>query len=692
MKAVFLFSKQIALILLISFLLNSISNAQNIEFDKASFPNKKDELKQALRDIEAGDKFYEIGMHKFRDALPFYLKANNFNPNNAVLNYKIGLCYLTTNTKSMAIKFIEKSLELNKNATLDANYHLGRAYHFNYELDKAINQFEIYKSKLTAKDQVKIDDVNKKIAECKMAKELIKKPARVFIDNIRGPVNTRYPEYAPCISADESMMIFTACKDNTTGGNLDPNDDAFYFEDIYISYKNGNNWSEPINPGKPLNSDNHDAAVTLSPDGQSLLIYKGNINGGDIFECKLKGNTWSKPERLGKTINTDYHESSASYGPDGRTIYFVSDKPGGFGDRDIYFSKLNVKGKWEEPINLGPTINTNQTESAVFMHPDGKTLYFASRGHKTMGGFDIFKSVFENGKWSEPENIGYPINTTDDDRFFSITANGKYAYYSSEKEEGFGYADIYKITFLGAEKPVVMNTEDNLFAGNPKPVSNVVIEKTVEVTTSALTILKGKIIDNKTKQPLSAQIEITDNEKNEVVATFESNSTTGKYLISLPSGINYGIAVKAPDYLFYSENIDIKKSFKYNEVVKDIEMKQIIIGNKIVLNNIFFDFDKATLRPESEAELERLAALLKEMPNLKIELSGHTDNKGSATYNKTLSENRSKAVVDYLINNKSIDKNRLTFKGYGFDQPIATNDTEEGRQLNRRTEFKIISK
>ncbi|MDP4267083.1 MAG: OmpA family protein [Bacteroidota bacterium] len=671
--------------------INSVIKAQNVEFEKENFPNKKDQYKQAVRDIKEADKIIENeGTNLISQALPLYIKANDFNPNNALLNYKIGKCYLMTDEKVKSIPYLEKAAKLNKDVNPDLMYLLGKAYHYNMEWDKAISTYKEAMNKTSSANPAKIKEIQKKIEECNTGKELIKKPTRVFIDNIGPGVNTKYPEYSPCISADESMIIFTSRRDNENGTTLVSPEDNKPYEDIYISYNDNGKWTDAINPGKPLNSDTHDAAVALSPDGQKLFIYKGD-NGGDIYQCDLKKDQWSKPDRLPKTINTEYHESSASFSFDGKTIYFVSDKPGGFGGRDIYMSKMNEKGKWGEAINLGPIINTPYDEESVFMHPDGKTLYFSSKGHNTMGGYDIFKSVFENGTWSDPENIGYPVNTPDDDVFLSVAANGKHAYYTSAKPGGYGDKDIYMITFLGPEKEVVTNTEDNLLASLTQPISETVVEKAVEIKTNQVTILKGKILDDITKQPVLGTIEITDNEKNQLVATFESNASTGKYLVSLPSGKNYGIAVKSENYLFHSENIDVKSEKSYQEIYKDIYLKKATVGTKIVLKNIFFDFDKSTLRNESTAELERLTKLLNDMPALRIEISGHTDNKGTATYNKKLSEDRAQAVVDYLVS-KGINKSRLEYKGYGFDQPIAKNDTEQGRQMNRRTEFKILSK
>jgi outer membrane protein OmpA-like peptidoglycan-associated protein len=310
-----------------------------------------------------------------------------------------------------------------------------------------------------------------------------------------------------------------------------------------------------------------------------------------------------------------------------------------------------------------------------------------------MGGYDIFKSVYDDvtKTWSTPENLGYPVNTPDDDVFFVVSASGKHGYYASINGNGYGEKDIYMVTFLGAEKPMVMNNEDNLLASQTAPVKETVIAPVMQIKEAQLTILKGVITDAMTKKPLEATIELVDNTKNMVVATFTSNSATGKYLVSLPAGRNYGIAVKKEGYLFHSENFDIPATAAFQEVTKDVELKNVAVGSKIILKNIFFDFDKATLRPESTNELERLTKLLQDVPTLKIEIGGHTDSKGADDYNKKLSDNRAKAVVTYLIG-KGIAADRLTSAGYGEEQPIATNDTDEGRQMNRRTEFKIISK
>ncbi len=668
--------------------------AQNIEFTKDNFKDNKDGLKEAKNNIDKGDELFALATVFYKQALdPYYLSAQKFNPNNALLNYKIGKCYLYSNYKLKSIPFLEKALQLNPAVDPQIHYLLGKAYHLNMEWDKAIKSFQTFQQTLKGEElALMMGEVNVHISQCLTGKEMVKNPVRVFIDNIGTEINSQFPDYSPVISADESVMLFTSRRTNSTGGKIDPQINE-NFEDIYISTRKDGKWSPAINMGSPINTDNHDANSGLSADGQKFLIYIGN-NNGDLYESELKGDKWSKPDHMNKNINTSYHESSACYSPDGKSVYFVSDKPdGGLGDRDIYISNKDEKGKWGKATNLGPTINTQYGEEGVFIHPDGKTLYFSSQGHKSMGGYDIFKSVLntETKVWSEPENIGYPVNTPDDDVFFVTSASGKHGYYASFNATGYGEKDIYMVTFLGLEKPMIQNNEDNLLASQAAPVKETVIAPVLEIKEAQLTILKGVITDYLTKQPLEAIIEIVDNLKNEVIASFTSNSSTGKYLVSLPAGRNYGIAVKKENYLFHSENFDIPKTAAYQEVVKDIALKNIAVGSKIILKNIFFDFDKATLRPESTNELERLTKLLNDIPTLKIEISGHTDSKGADEYNKSLSNNRAKAVLDYLVK-AGISVGRLISIGFGEEQPIASNDTDEGRQLNRRTEFKILSK
>jgi outer membrane protein OmpA-like peptidoglycan-associated protein len=664
-----------------------------VDFDKKNFEDKEG-LRAAKDALSDGDAFFENGPVFYKDAIPFYLKAQQFNPKNAELNFKLGKCYLKSPFKQNALPYLQKALELSPTVNPEIDLLLGMAYHLAMEWEKAITFYTNHKNRvMQSSDPNAIAEIQNRISQCIKGRELVKTPIRVFIDNLGPNINTQYNEYGGVVSADESVLLFTARRPNSTGGAVDPNLNE-HFEDMYIAYKQADGqWTTAVNLPKTVNSNDHDAVSAIAADGQRFIIYLGSVNAGDLFESVLTGSEWSKPEPLGKNINTKYHEPSGCYSPDGNMLYFVSDMPGGEGQHDIYVARRDPKGKWGTPTNIGKTINTRFNEESVFMHPDGKTLFFSSQGHESMGGFDIFKTVYDasNNTWSTPKNIGYPINTTDDDVFFVLSASGRHGYYMSyENSGGFGGRDLYKITFLGPEKPMIQNNEDNLIASHTEPIREIITAPAVQLTEAKLTLLKGIIFDQFTQKPLEAIIEIVDNRAGEIIATFQSNSATGNYLVTLPAGKNYGITVKKEGYLFHSENFDIPDTAAFRQVKKDIGMNQIEVGKKIVLNNIFYDFDKATLRSESKTELQRLIALLNEYPTMKIELGAHTDSRGTNEYNQVLSANRAKSVVDYLIQG-GITPGRLVSKGYGEEQPLATNDTDEGRQLNRRTEFKILT-
>lgn len=687
------------LIFSILFLLMLNSFAQlDVEIDKKEFKTEKDGFRDAWSAIKDADDLFNMGVGGRRVAIDLYLYAYQYNQKNAELNYKIGACYLDGLFKNRAITFLRDAYKLKNEVADDIHFLLGSAFQLNYQFDTAIHHYKMYNRIKDVKgivDENIYKDPDKRIQECNLGKYYVAHPVRVFVNNLGPGVNSKYPDYAPVISADEAVLIYTSRREGTTGDLIDETD-LHYYEDLYVSFNDDQGWSSGLNMTS-LNTDEHDASVGMSSDGQQLFTYKG-VPDGTLFISQLDGDEWTKPKELNKNINTKYHETAASLSFDGKRLYFASTRKedgygtASYGEREIFITEKNSKGKWGSAKNVGPVINTKYDERGVFIHPDGQTMYFSSKGHETMGGFDIFYSIKDSlGNWGKPVNIGYPVNTPDDDVFFTVAGNARYAYYSSAREDGFGYQDIYRITFLGPEKLMVCGAEDNLIASSEIAIQQKVeATDTVKVRKVRLTILKGTITDALSSEPIEAEIEIVDNEKDEVITTMKSNKASGKYLVTLPSGINYGIAVKAEDYLFYSENIDIPYSTAYQEVTKDIVLSKVSIGSKIILKNIFFDYDRATLRPESYPELNRLVKLLESYPRMKIEIGGHTDSHGSLAYNTTLSENRSQSVVNYLID-AGISEDRLEYKGYAFTQPIATNDTDEGRQQNRRVEFKVLS-
>lgn len=685
----------------------SFAQNKDIEFDKKNFKDQKSEFKDALKALEEGDALLEPApIPRYVQAIPFYEQAYEFNPNSSYLNYKLGICYLNSIYKFKCLDYFKKSHQLNPDKFDDIHFYLGRGYHLRMEWDSAIKEYNTFKKRLDPVEHaLLINETTKHIRECESGKELVKTPERVWIDNLGKSVNTEAPEYGMIMTADASEIFFTSRRPNTTGEGKDPFLDE-YFEDLYSSklLENGK-WETAKNIGSPINTKGHDAAVALSPDGSRMVVYIDDNGDGNLYESVRKGDEWSKPKMFNKEISGPYQEPSAWYSSDGKLLYFVSDRPlekrGEAKDKDIYIASWNEeKEEWLNIQRLPNNINSSYNEDGIFLHPDGRTLYFSSEGHNSMGGYDIFKTVKQDdGTWSDPINIGYPVNTPDDDVFFVVSASGRHGYMTSFRDGGYGDKDLYKITFLGAEKQPLLGSEDILLASVDAPITAKAIEPKVEVSVS-LAILKGIVRDDKTKEPLEASIELIDNETGEIIAEFSSDAKNGKYLVSLPGGKNYGIAVKAEGYLFHSENFDVTEDAEYKEVEKIIDLKKLEVGEKIVLRNIFFDLNKYSLRDESQNELNRLIKLLNDNPKIRIEISGHTDSRGSAAYNKELSKNRAGEVVNYLID-KGIDKNRLEFAGYGEEQLIVSDAEiaklkskraiEDAHQENRRTEFKILS-
>ncbi|MCC6251916.1 MAG: OmpA family protein [Bacteroidia bacterium] len=771
--------KQYLFSIILLFLFITQSNAQNKNFDAATFPTQPIQLAQAQKDLSEGMKLYKEGIVRYKKALPLLEKAHEFNPDNANLNYTIGMCYMYSSFKGNAKDYFEKAYKLDNNVAPDIHYWIGMGYHLINDWDKSRKEYEKHKEYvLTTKNNEKeLKKINKRLEEVSIGEKMVKKPVRVKIENLGPEINSPYTDYGPIISADEDVLMFTSRRPGTTAGPEGDKDESIdeYWEDIYQSFSFGNKWTKAKNIGPPVNTDVHDATNNLSPNGEKLFIYIDDQGQGDVYECDLVNLQWSKPVKMKAPINTKYHESSATINVGLDTMYFISERPGGLGGRDIYRVVKNPKSnKWEDLQNVGPTLNTEYDEEGVFLMPGSKTMYFSSQGHSSMGGFDIFKTTYENGQWTTPVNIGYPINTSDDDVFFVISANGLHGYYASYKKDGFGEKDIYIINFLDsdsqqdttheeiAEGPLVIlgtktptsallkgkvvdqynqnpienatleiidtksnqiieklsteglsgyygvwvpsNTKLIITASAPSykakidtvriPPSNgdIQVEKNIALMTKSdvTAILKGNVFDAVSKKPLQASIVINDNISSTQIVKIETN-TEGYYEVAIPTGKKYELIVKSQDYQTAYEYTNIPVSQKNQEIIKDVPLNSLAVGSKIILKNVFYDFDKATLRPQSIIELDHLIQLLNEYPNMRIELSSHTDNKGTADYNIYLSNARSKSCVDYLVS-KGVSKLRLEYKGYGLTQPIATNDTDEGRQLNRRTEFKILSK
>ncbi|MBS7563346.1 PD40 domain-containing protein [Mucilaginibacter sp. Bleaf8] len=492
----------------------------------------------------------------------------------------------------------------------------------------------------------------KLIADCNFATTALQHPVPFKPVNLGPEINTANDEYLPVSTADEATLIFTRKVNNN--------------EDFYKSQKLSNKWTNAVYLSQQINTvEYNEGAQSISQDGKYLFFTGCNRPDGqgrcDIYVTQKKGEDWSKPFNLSSPINGPGWESQPSISADGHTLYFVSNRPGGYGGYDIWKCQVTEKG-WSQPENLGPNINTPYDEQSPYIHPDDSTLYFCSNGWPGMGNKDLFVSRLEaNGKWQKPENLGYPINTSGDENGLTITANGSYAFFASNTLNGMGGFDIYTFELPEKMRP------------------HVVI------------YVKGNVTDAVTLRPVDANVEITDLLLNKPVYQNSTTLPKGDFLATLPVGRNYGLTISKNGYLFYSENFSLighepKKDYEIN-----VNLQPIEVGKKAILKNIFFDSNKYSLKPESESALHKLIEFLGMNATVRIEISGHTDNAGNDKINQTLSENRAKAVYDYLISH-GIGAAKLVYKGYGKLQPVATNATAEGRSQNRRTEFKIIAK
>lgn len=671
--------------------LTSTLNAQ-VLYNRSNEKFNEEILKKPVKKQYAiADGYWDDQNYDF--ALKIYQNIRKDVTSTAFLNFKMGDCFakgmLSKNNDSAMVYLTEAVKNVSNDPSFDvadndqeqapvfAYFEYAKLLRINHKTEEAKTNFKKFEEALgtnITEDLKK--SVDREIQICNTARLLIDNPVDIIVTQLEN-VNSKYPDYAPVVSADEQTMIFTSRRklkvsDDDDNSDKQPKDpiDFKYFEDIYISKKDKQGvWGEPKLISEKINTEGHEATIGLSVDGQQLLIYSAKEDpNGDIYYSKLDGNEWTTPVAF-DALNSKASDTHACFSADGKTIYFASNRKGGYGGFDIYRVTQLPNGEWSKPLNLGSKINTEYDDRAPFIHPDGVSLFFASNGHETMGGFDIFQAtdLGEEG-WSTPENIGYPINTTEDDVFYVTSVDGKRSYYASEKEGGVGEKDLYLITL---------------------PKKAVVNPMTVMSGTFSLGDKKGTI-------PADAQIIVKDNESGEIVGIYKPNKKTGKYLFILPPGKNYNVTYEAEGYLFKSENLIVPKNSAFQTMKKEIKLAPIKANESIVLNNVFFEFDSDKLTPDSKTELNKLFSLLSNNPSIKVEIQGHTDSKGNNAYNKKLSQKRAESVRNYLVK-KGIKATRITAVGYGETKPIAKNtnadgsDNEEGRALNRRIELKILS-
>lgn len=526
--------------------------------------------------IDRANKFFELAKN-YEAALPLYQQAVNNGIKDPLVHYRLGVCYTHApilNEQYKGIPYLEYALSKKEGNKIpnEIHYYLGQMYHKDIKIEQAISQYEKYKKTLNSNQKQELQDVDRQLEICNHALFLLNERNGIVINSF-GEINSEFIEYNPLVTADESMLAYTAIRKEN--GKL--------VERIYTATKSENGkWSKP--EVIDIKTQSNVGTAGISADGQKMLIFiGGENNSGSIYTIKRSGKGWSTPVTLGSQVNSRYLESTASITPDGKALYFASNRPDGYGGMDIYKCEKNTDGTWGKPVNLGPIINTKDNEDAPFIHPDSKTLFFTSNGHNTIGGTDIFKTYYIGGKWRKPENLGYPINTPTHDSYFTLTANGKKGYFSSERKGGKGGQDIYYLEM-------------------PEHEANI-----------PLTLIKGRILAGEEElKPVPTVIKVVDVEANQQVDyVYNPSKETGNYLVILPPGKNYDLIIESEGYLPYTLNVNIPNQTYFYQLYQEITLKTIkqfdvVVGQEVTVRNAFYDTGKTSetsVRQANEAML-----------------------------------------------------------------------------------------
>ncbi len=653
-------------------------------FNIASFSQISGELKEKFIDAE-----YYYLYEDFTDALPIYLEIAEKYPGNSNVNYRIGMCFLhlpqvDDKARENAIKYLKKGTKEISERYNEGSYketgsppevffYLGNALRFMHIFDEAIKAYENFKTYLDVYDIFFIDLVNREIQATRNASELVLLPIKLDSENLGTEINSSVEiENCPVISDDESVLVYTAGQNNNFSPDiaLDLINFDYEMDKIYFTQKVDTTWSDPININDDIKVGEKAVPVTMSKDGKVLYIAQDDNDNGNIYTTHYVDGKWTPIKRLNKNINSRQWESHASLTVEGTVLYFTSDRDGGYGGLDIYKSVLDENDDWGPAENLGPTINSIYDEETPFILNDGKTLYFSSQGHYSMGGFDVFHSkLLEDGKWSTPLNLGYPINTVGNDLFYLPKSNGEYAFFPlNNNERGFGGNDIYKIMVVTPESG------------------------TTEINLKGLITLQ----DRKPVLPENSVVYVIDKTTYDTIVKITPELQSGDYSTIINSG-DFKLLYASEGYFEHEENLFIPDIYTRTDVVINVELipLQVTTGEYVVIRSIFFNYGKHDLRRESKIELEKLGKLMQENPSLYVEVIGHTDSKSSAEFNQKLSEKRSRSAIDYLVN-MGISVERFVSTGLGETQHVAINtnvdgtENEEGMQLNRRVEIKIL--
>lgn len=675
--------------------------------------------KAQMDSLALAKEYYKQGMEVFdfshrKQATELFVMATQMNPKDAKAQLMAGESIMLTIQKEKSLDYFKRAWKLDPKVDDDILLYLGEAYHYDEKFDSAILFYDRYNRQLARSldfnKSRKINDVQRKIFECRNATIFKEHPVNVTISNISDKINSEYPDYAPTIDAAESIMIFTTRR---PGNNMNERvaSDHEYYEEIFFSEKVNGEWQPAKNVGAPLNSDYHNASVNLSPDGKEMILYH-DINGGDLLVTTRKADgSWSSPEPM-EGINTEFLESSATITFDDKTIYFTSDRPGGYGGTDIYSADLGKNGKWTNVQNLGPVVNTEMDEEGVYVSANGKHLYFSSNGLAGMGDLDLYRTTYDSVKkqWGEPVNLGYPINSVENDIYFVLTADERFAYISSLRKENLGEQDIYKIDMRNWNPNYLDPPEfaETFAQGETKGEQVAQLEKQVAALEKKVVDLENElkaggkaappdeatvniawvIVDDKTRDLIDANISFTDQQRKRVEV---KKAGPGTFDVTLrhtaDSTTRYKLDIDAPGYIPYNSSLFFPGASAGNQVLLDtIRLKKPVVNYGYILN-VFFDLNGT--EPLSFDGIQNLLTMMKGSPTMRVEIGGHTDSYGTDEYNTYLSKVRAEKVKSYLVKD-GIDPKRITAVGYGESKPVAPNTSRESRKLNRRTEFVIL--
>jgi len=618
------------------------------------------------KDLKTGNKFFE--QENYRAAIPYYEKVLAKDPNNAKALFNAGISYMSFD-KEKASDYIYKAQKIKPKVSKDVEYWLGRVDHLNYNFDEAVAHFQAYNATLKKNDQRK-DELAQLIQHSKNAKVQFNSPKDIFVKNLGPTINSQYSEHSPVISSDDKLLIFTSRGENVTGASGSTSDkknksvaaDGEYYEDVFEATRiDDENWQKPRSLSSALNGKGHDASIQLFDNDTKLLMYR-NDNNGDIFVSDKSGSDWTAPKPLDANINSKSFESDAYITPDGLTMYFSTGKYSEDGTLDLYVSTRAAGGDFGPAKSLGANINTKYDDDSPYLSKDGKTLYFSSRGHNTMGGYDIFKSDYDEAarKWGPAQNMGYPINTPDDDSYYRLSPDGSYAYLSSYRIGGYGEKDIYTINYI----------------------KNATI--------------KGKVFSSKDSTTVIPGVELVFSgaQADKTALSFRDiTKPDGAYQVAVLSGRTYQVAVSKDGKNIETQEFPVPVSTNDSTtIIKNFYVNYIDTTSRgLAFKNIYFDTDKYKLRPESITELNNISQVLTANAGVNISIEGHCDSRNTDEYNMVLGQNRAEAAANYL-KKQGIAETRLTTVSYGERRPAAPNDSPENMQLNRRDEFKVVLK